>query len=100
MQGIEALENYLDPPKPGESNEETAHIGLDPPSMGTGSSTPSTVGKPTQEKPPPIVWRKGKHGKDIHYDPAKDRVISSLFTRTFRTPIASFSYVKYFKKYL
>ena len=80
LQGIEALENYLDPPKPGESNEETAHIGLDPPSMGTGSSTPSTVEKPTQEKPPPIVWRKGKHGKDIHYDPAKDRVISSLFT--------------------
>jgi hypothetical protein len=39
--------------------------------------TPSTTEKPTQP-PPPIVWRKGKNGKDIHYDPAKDRVIASF----------------------
>ena len=66
FKGIEALENYLDPPKPTEGGDENPVDGIHP----------SSNAPPQAEQPPPqqIVWRKGKNGKDIHYDPAKDKV--------------------------
>ena len=74
FQGIEALENYLDPPKPTEGDEKTVD-GIQP------ATSPPVAGEqpqPAQQPPQQIVWRKGKNGKDIHYDPAKDKVIFQL----------------------
>ena len=73
LQGIEALENYLDPPKleEGAEGSATGNLGdIQPP-----PNPASTTEQPTPTPPPQIVWSKGKHGKDIHYDPAKDKVI-------------------------
>ena len=64
----------MDPPKLGENVEAAAEGGLQPPPppIPTISSAPPD---PAGQIPPQqIVWRKGKNGKDIHYDPAKDKV--------------------------
>ena len=60
----------MDPPKPGEKDEKAGDGILQ-------STNPPSAAEPTNPAPPApqqIVWRKGKNGKDIHYDPAKDKV--------------------------
>ena len=61
----------MDPPKPGEKDEK-AGDGILP-----STNPPSAAESPNPAPPLPqqIVWRKGKNGKDIHYDPAKDKVM-------------------------
>ena len=64
----------MDPPKPEENVEATAEGGLKPP-LPPNPTIPSAPPDPAGQIPPQqIVWRKGKNGKDIHYDPSKDKV--------------------------
>ena len=73
------MENYIDPPKETPTPEADGGSTVAD-NAGAIPTNPSHQMPPTLDQqnqvPQQIVWRKGKGGKNIPYDPAKDKVCS------------------------